>query len=54
MDRKAQLVVNGKRIPLNGYVQKAFLHVIKGLIETLRGIDSIETVELKLDYTIED
>ncbi len=34
-----RLVIDGKEIPMNPYVQKVFGAVIVGLISTLKGVD---------------
>jgi hypothetical protein len=37
---KIELLVDGKKIPMNDFVQKIVLNVIKAMIETLHSIDS--------------
>jgi len=34
-----RLLIDGKEIPLNPYVQQVFGVVIRGLISTLKGVD---------------
>ncbi len=34
-----KLVIDGKEVPMNPYVQKVFGAVVKGLISTLKGVD---------------
>lgn len=37
---KIELLVDGKKIPMNDFVQKIVLNVIKAMVETLHSIDS--------------
>jgi hypothetical protein len=46
---KVELVVDGKRIPLNTFVQKVFCNVVSALISALKGVDEDwKEVEIKL------
>jgi hypothetical protein len=45
-----KLMVDGKEIPMNPYVQKVFGAVIRSLISTLKGVDeNWNHVEVQLD-----
>jgi hypothetical protein len=37
---KIELLVDGRKIPMNDFVQKIVLNVIKAMVETLHSIDS--------------
>lgn len=37
---KIELLVDGKKIPMNDFVQKIVVNVIKAMVETLHNIDS--------------
>jgi hypothetical protein len=37
---KIELLVDGKKIPMNDFVQKIVLNVIKAMVETLHCIDN--------------
>lgn len=37
---KVELLLDGKKIPMNDFVQKIVVNVIKAMIETLHNIDS--------------
>lgn len=37
---KIELSVDGRRIPMNDFVQKIVINVIKAMVETLHTIDS--------------
>jgi hypothetical protein len=46
---KVELVVDGKRIPLNNFVQKVFCNVVSALISALKGVDeNWKEVEIRL------
>ena len=46
---KVELVVDGKRIPLNTFVQKVFCNVVSALISALKGVDEDwKEVEIRL------
>ncbi len=45
---RAQLKVNGKEIELNNFVQNLISETIIGMVKSLRGVDDIETVSLKV------
>jgi len=49
MVMEIELIVNGKKIPLNRYVQTVFCNVISALISTLKGVDEEwESVEIRI------
>lgn len=37
---KIELLVDGKKIPMNEFVQKIVINVIKAMVETLHSIDN--------------
>lgn len=37
---KTELLVDGRKIPMNDFVQKIVVNVIKAIVETLHTIDS--------------
>ncbi len=37
---KVELLLDGKKIPMNEFVQKIVVNVIKAMVETLHNIDS--------------
>lgn len=37
---KSELLVDGRKIPMNDFVQKIVVNVIKAMVETLHSIDS--------------
>lgn len=44
----AELVVNGKKVSLNSFVKGFISETVIGMVKSLRGIDDIETIELKV------
>jgi len=44
-----EIKINGKRLPANKYVYTVFEKVIFALLDTLKDIPEIETVEIKID-----
>jgi len=49
-----EIKVNGKRLPANKYVYSVFEKVIFALLETLKDLPEIETVEIKIDKKKEE
>lgn len=47
-EAKAELTVNGKKIELNDFVQGFISQTLMGMAKSLRGVDNIETIELKI------
>jgi molybdopterin-guanine dinucleotide biosynthesis adapter protein len=45
---KAALLVNGKKIPLKGFVQEVLAGTIHGFIESLKCTDEIEEIEIRI------
>jgi len=50
----ADLKVNGKKVELNNFVQNFFSETVIGMIKSLRGVDVIETIELKISKKRKD
>ncbi len=48
---EVELVVDGKKVPMNSYVKSVFFRVIAALVSTLKGVDDWKTVEIKLERT---
>jgi hypothetical protein len=47
---EVELVVDGKKVPMNPYVMSVFYKVIKALISTLKGVDEDwKVVEIRLE-----
>ena len=45
---RVRLVVDGKEVPLNAYVQSVFGNVLLALVSTLKGVDK-DWKELKVE-----
>ncbi len=45
---EVELIVDGKRIPMNDYVKSVFANVVSALIATLKGVDE-SWKEMKLE-----
>ena len=44
----AELEVNGKEIELNNFVENFISQTVIGMVKSLRGIDNVEIVSLKV------
>ncbi len=44
----AELTVNGEKVELNNFVQGFISQTLIGMVKSLRGVGSIETIELKI------
>ena len=44
----ADLTINGKKIELNSFVESFISQTVIGMVKSLRGVDNIETIELKI------
>ncbi len=44
----ADLTVNGKKIELNSFVESFISQAIIGMVNSLRDVDNIETIDLKI------
>jgi hypothetical protein len=44
----ADLTVNGKKVELNSFVESFMAQAIIGMAKSLRGVDNIETIDLKI------
>ncbi len=44
---RAELKVNGKEIKLNNFVESFISQTVIGMVESLRGVGDIETVDLR-------
>ena len=42
------LKVNGKNVPLSEFPAEMMINTIHGMIKALKGVDEIETVEIKI------
>jgi hypothetical protein len=48
---KVELVVDGKKIPLNKFVQKIIGSGVAGMVETLDSVETpCRTIELKIEH----
>ncbi|WP_230741351.1 hypothetical protein [Methanooceanicella nereidis] len=46
---KIELVADGKKIPMNKFVQKIIAATIKGMVETLDDVEEWKTLEIKIE-----
>jgi hypothetical protein len=46
------LTVNGKEIELNNFVESFISQTVMGMVKSLRGIDSIEAIDLKISKKV--
>ena len=44
----AKLEVNGQKIDLNSFVENFLSEAVIGMLKSLRGVDAIETIDLKI------
>ncbi len=44
----ADLTINGEKIELNSFVEGFISQTIIGMVKSLRGVDNIETIDLKI------
>ncbi len=44
----AELTVNGEKVDLNNFVQGFISQTLIGMVKSLRGVDRIETISLKV------
>lgn len=44
-----ELFVDGKKVPMNSYVRSVFTKVIEALVSTLKGVDSWDKLEIRLE-----
>jgi hypothetical protein len=49
----AELEVNGKEIELNNFVENFISHTVIGMVKSLRGIENVETISLKVSVKAE-
>jgi len=49
---KMILKVNGKKIPLSGFPKEFMKNAIVGMVQTLKGVEQVKTVELT--FSIEE
>ena len=47
-DTNADLTVNGEKIELNSFVESFISQAVIGMVKSLRGVDNIETIDLKI------
>jgi hypothetical protein len=45
---KVELVVDGKKIPMNSYVRSVFFRVVEALISTLKGVEDWSDAEITI------
>jgi hypothetical protein len=46
---KAELMVDGKKVPMNKFVQKIIAETIRAMIETLDEVGDWKKIEIKLE-----
>ena len=44
----ADLTINGEKIELNSFVESFITQTVIGMVKSLRGVDNIETIDLKI------
>ena len=44
----ANLIINGKKVDLNNFVEGFISQTIIGMVKSLKGIGDIETIDLKI------
>ncbi len=49
-----ELAVNGEKIILNNFVQGFISQTLIGMVKSLRGVDEIETIELKISKNCQE
>ena len=47
-DFTAELEVNGKKVETNSFVETFISNTVIGMVETLDGVDQIESIDLKI------
>ena len=47
-DFTAELEVNGQSIDLNSFIENFFSQAVIGMVKSLRGVDNIETIDMKI------
>ncbi len=48
----ADLTINGKKIELNSFVESFISQTVIGMVKSLRGVDNIETIDLKISKKV--
>ncbi len=48
----AVLAINGEKIELNTFVESFISQTIIGMVKSLRGVDDIETIDLKISKKV--
>ena len=48
----ANLIIDGKKIELNGFVESFISQTVIGMAKSLRGVDNIETIDLKISKKV--
>jgi hypothetical protein len=49
LEYKAELAVNAREIELNPFVESYVAHVAAGIVESLKGVDYLNRIEIKQD-----
>ena len=49
---RVKLKVNGKETDLNNFVESFISQSIIGMVKSLRGVDNIETIDLKISKKV--
>ena len=44
----AELAINGEKVKLNNFIQGFISQAVIGMVKSLRGVDNIETIDLKI------
>ena len=46
---KIELVINGKEIETNDFVEEIIHNTVLGMVKSLRGVDKVKTLSLKIN-----
>ena len=47
---KIEIEINGEQVELTEFPSKIIINTILGMLKSLRGVDEIDTAEIKLSY----
>ena len=47
-EANVELTVNGEKVAMNNFVQGFISQSLTGMVKSLRGVDDIKTIELKI------
>ena len=47
---RTTLKVNGEDIPLNEFVNRFFANVLRGMVQSLKGVETPNVIEVKVEF----